>query len=112
MIGWVYYKSVHAAKNTPGKVMVGIYLGEVVDSDLVSDGRWCAAVPGYYKFKSLDSKITDDWPWEKYIAEKAVGGFFNSSRKTPKSKSNLKDSGGARAPARPPARPPARLEQT
>ena len=86
-----YYKSVHAAKNTPRDAMVGIYLGEVVDYDLVSDGRWCAAVPGYFKSKSLNSKITEDWPWEKYIAKKAVGGFFNSSRKTPKSKSNLKD---------------------
>ena len=86
-----YYKSVHAAKNTPRNAMVGIYLGEVVDYDLVSDGRWCAAVPGYFKSKSLNSKITEDWPWEKYIAKKAVGGFFNSSRKTTKSKSNLKD---------------------
>ena len=34
-----YYKSVHAAKNTPRNAMVGIYLGEVVDYDLVSDGQ-------------------------------------------------------------------------
>jgi hypothetical protein len=81
-----YYKSVHAAKNTPGGVIVGIYLGKVVDSGSIVDGRWCAALPGYRQSKSLDSKITDDLPWEGiYLAEKAVGGFFNSSRKKPNS---------------------------
>ena len=87
-----YYKSVHAAKQTPAGVIVGVYGGEVVDSDLVSDGRWCAAVPGYRKSKSLDSKITRAWPWERYLALKTVGGFFNSSRKMPNSvKCNHKD---------------------
>ena len=79
-----YYKSVHAAKNTPGKVMVGLYLGRVVDTNTVSDGRWCVGIPGYRKSKILDSKITKDLPWEGYyLAKKAVGGFFNSSRKIP-----------------------------
>ena len=81
-----YYKSVHAAKNTPGGVMVGIYFGKVVDTGSIVDGRWCAALPGYRLWKSLDSKITDDLQWEEYyLAEKAVGGFFNSSRKKPNS---------------------------
>ena len=87
-----YYKSVHAARNTPARVMVGLYLGEVVETGLVSDGRWCAAIPGYRNSKSLDSKITRNWPWERYLALKAVGGFFNSSRKMPNSLTrNIKD---------------------
>jgi hypothetical protein len=87
-----YYKSVHAVRNTPAHVMVGLYLGEVVETGLVSDGRWCAAIPGYRNSKSLDSKITRNWPWERYLALKAVGGFFNSSRKMPNSVTrNIKD---------------------
>lgn len=87
-----YYKSVHAAKDTPRGAMVGLYLGAVVDTDMVSDGRWCVGVPGYRKLKALDSRISVDWPWERYMAKKAVGGFFNSSRKMPNSVAkNLKD---------------------
>lgn len=76
-----YYKSVHAAKNTPGKKMIGLYLGAVVEKCSVRDGRWCVAVQGHRGDKCLDSKITEDWPWERYLREGAVGGFFNSSRK-------------------------------
>ncbi len=42
-----FYKSVQAAKYTPRGIMVGLYLGDVVDKGLVSDGRWCVAIPGY-----------------------------------------------------------------
>ena len=76
-----YFKSVHAAKNTPAGTMVGLYLGALVDNCHAGRGRWCVAVPGYYKQKYLDSKISKDWPWERYLQEGAVGGFFNSSRK-------------------------------
>ncbi len=78
------YKSVHAAKTTPGGRMVGLYLGAVVDSRRVRDGRWCVGIPGFRSDKCLDSKITKDWPWERYLREGAVGGFFNSSRKNPR----------------------------
>ena len=85
-----HYKSVHAAQNTPEDVPVGVYVGKVVDGD-VADGRWCVCVPGFCKLKALNSKITKDWPWEKYVSLKAVGGFFNSSRKKANSiTSNLK----------------------
>ncbi len=77
-----YYKSVHAAKTTPAGTMVGIYLGAVIECSDPRDGRWRTAIPGYRKMYSLDSKITEDWPWEKYLAKRAVGGFFNSSRKS------------------------------
>ena len=63
-----YYKSVHAAKDTPRGAMVGLYLGAVVDTDMVSDGRWCVGVPGYRKLKALDSRISVDWPWERFLA--------------------------------------------
>jgi hypothetical protein len=76
-----YYKSVHAAKTTPGNKMIGLYLGEVVETCRVRDGRWCVAVPCHRGDTCLDSKITKDWPWERYLSEGAVGGFFNSSRK-------------------------------
>ena len=76
-----YYKSVHAAKHTPSKKMIGLYLGAVVEKCSVRDGRWCVAVQGHRGDKCLDSKITEDWPWERYLREGAVGGFFNSSRK-------------------------------
>lgn len=76
-----YYKSVHAAKTIPGGKMVGLYLGALLESSRVRDGRWCVAVPGHRGDKCLDSKITKDWPWERYLREGAVGGFFNSSRK-------------------------------
>jgi len=75
-----YYKSVHAAKNTPGNKMVGLYFG-ALGKCRVRDGRWCVAVQGHRGDKCLDSKITKDWPWERYLREGAVGGFFNSSRK-------------------------------
>jgi hypothetical protein len=76
-----YYKSVHVAKTTPGNKMIGLYLGEVVETCRVRDGRWCVAVPCHRGDTCLDSKITKDWPWERYLSEGAVGGFFNSSRK-------------------------------
>ena len=76
-----YYKSVHAAKNTPGNKMVGLYFGALVEKCRVRDGRWCVAVQGHHGDKCLDSKITKDWPWKRYLREGAVGGFFNSSRK-------------------------------
>lgn len=87
-----YYKSVHAAKNTPSGVMVGLYIGDVVDKSDVRDGRWCICVPGYRGQKCLDSKISFARPWEDYLVQKAVGGFFNSSRKLPNSNisTNLK----------------------
>jgi len=76
-----YYKSVHAAKTTPGNKMVGLYFGALVENCRVRDGRWCVAVQGHHGDKCLDSKITKDWPWKRYLREGAVGGFFNSSRK-------------------------------
>ena len=76
-----YYKSVHAAKTTPGHKMVGLYFGALVENCRVRDGRWCVAVQGHHGDKCLDSKITKDWPWKRYLREGAVGGFFNSSRK-------------------------------
>ena len=85
--------------------MVGIYLGEVVDSDLVSDGRWCAAVPGYYKFKYLDSKITDDWPWKYILPTKQLEGFSTQVGKHPNPNQTSKTPEVR-------AHPPARLEQT
>ena len=78
-----YYKSVHAKKTTPGGRMVGLYLGAVLDKDRIRDGRWCVAIPGH-RDGCLDSKISKDWPWARYLSEGAVGGFFNSSRKNPK----------------------------
>jgi hypothetical protein len=53
-----YYKSVHAAKNTPGNKMIGLYLGAMVETCRVRDGRWCVAVQGHRGDKCLDSKIT------------------------------------------------------
>ena len=76
-----YYKSVHAAKNTPAKKMIGLYLGAVVETCRLRDGRWCVVIPCHRGDRCLDSKITKDWPWERYLLEGAVGGFFNSSRK-------------------------------
>jgi hypothetical protein len=76
-----YYKSVHAAKTIPANKMVGVYMGALIDKSCVRDGRWCVAVPGHRDSKCLDSKITKDWPWERYLSNGAVGGFFNSSRK-------------------------------
>ena len=76
-----YYKSVHAAKTTPGHKMVGLYFGALVENCRERDGRWCVAVQGHHGDKCLDSKITKDWPWKRYLREGAVGGFFNSSRK-------------------------------
>ena len=76
-----YYKSVHAAKNTPSNKMIGVYLCATVETCRVRDGRWCVAVQSHRGAKCLDSKITEDWPWERYLCEGAVGGFFNSSRK-------------------------------
>jgi hypothetical protein len=78
-----YYKSVHAKKTTPGGRMVGLYLGAVLDKDRIRDGRWCVVIPGH-RDGCLDSKISKDWPWARYLSEGAVGGFFNSSRKNPK----------------------------
>jgi hypothetical protein len=76
-----YYKSVHAAKNIPAKKMIGLYLGAVVETCRIRDGRWCVVIPCHRGDRCLDSKITKDWPWERYLLEGAVGGFFNSSRK-------------------------------
>ena len=78
-----YYKSVHAKKTTPGGRMVGVYLGAVLDEGRIRDGRWCVAIPGHRSGICLDSKISKDWPWARYLREGAVGGFFNSSRKDP-----------------------------
>ena len=58
-----------------------LYLGAVVEKCSVRDGRWCVAVQGHRGDKCLDSKITEDWSWERYLREGAVGGFFNCSRK-------------------------------
>jgi hypothetical protein len=80
-----YYKSVHAAKTTPAGKMVGVYLGALIDKSRVLDGRWCVAIPGHRYEKCLDSKISKDWPWERYLRNGAVGGFFNSSRRIPRS---------------------------
>ena len=79
------YKSVHAAKDTPAHKMIGLYLGEIVKKSSVRDGRWCVAVEGRQDALCLDSKITKDWPWKRYLREGAVGGFFNSSREFRKS---------------------------
>ena len=88
-----YYKSVHAAKDTPRYKMIGLYLGAVVENRRVRNGRWCVGIPCHRGDKSLDSKITKEWPWERYLREGAVGGFFNSSRKFCRSiVTNRKDS--------------------
>ena len=79
-----YYKSVHAKKTTPGGRMVGLYLGSVLEKGRILDGRWCVCIPGHRNANCLDSKISMDWPWARYLSEGAVGGFFNSSRKDPK----------------------------
>jgi hypothetical protein len=77
-----YYKSVHAGTDTPVGKFVGLYLGDVVPGAkvTVADGRWCAYVPGFRTFYSLDSQISKNWPFKRYLAKGGVGGFFNSSR--------------------------------
>ena len=75
-----YYRSVHAGTDTPVGKCVGLYLGTVVPGAKAADGRWCVSVPGYRTIYSLDSQTSKDWPLEKYLAKRGVGGFFNSSR--------------------------------
>lgn len=87
-------RSVHAVKETPAGAMVGIYHGRVVE--LVRNHRickkWMISVPSYRGMRVLDSQITREWTWERYVDEGKVGGFFNSSRwlPAPRGKSNPK----------------------
>jgi hypothetical protein len=76
-------RSVHAAVNTPGEKLVAFYRGRVLPcpSGLTKiSGKWFIALPGCRGLYVLDSQITDDWPWERYLKEEAVAGFFNSSQ--------------------------------
>ena len=75
-----YYKSVHAGTDTPVGKCVGLYLGDVVPGAKVVSGRWCVYIPGFRTFYSLDSQISENRPFESYLAKGGVGGFFNSSR--------------------------------
>jgi hypothetical protein len=59
---------------------VGLYLGAVEGSVDSLDGRWCVGVPGFRHIYSLDSKVSKDWPLKRFLAKRAVGIFFNSSR--------------------------------
>jgi hypothetical protein len=75
-----YYRSVHAGTDTPVGKVVGLYLGAVVPGARVAAGRWCVYIPGFRNIYSLDSQISKDWPFERYLTKGGVGGFFNSSR--------------------------------
>ena len=80
-------RSVHAAKETPGGALVGIYHGRLLNLALRRNTRickkWMISVPGYRGFRVLDSQIAGDWQWQRYEDEGKVGGFFNSSRPLP-----------------------------
>ena len=76
-------RSVHAAVNTPGDKLVAFYRGRVLTcpSGLTKiSGKWFITLPGCRGLYVLDSQITEDWPWERYLKEGAVAGFFNSSQ--------------------------------
>ncbi len=76
-------RSVHAAVNTPGEKLVAFCRGRVLpcSSGLTKiSGKWFITLPGCRGFYVLDSQITEDWSWERYLKEGAVAGFFNSSQ--------------------------------
>jgi hypothetical protein len=76
-------RSIHAAVNTPRKKLVAFYRGRVIlsPSGLTKiSGKWFVSLPGFRGLYVLDSQITEDWPWERYLKEEAVAGFFNSSQ--------------------------------
>ena len=76
-------RSVHAAVNTPGGKLVAFYRGRVLpcSSGLTKiSGKWFITIPGCRGLYVLDSQITEDWSWERYLKEGAVAGFFNSSQ--------------------------------
>ena len=76
-------RSVHAAVNTPGGKLVAFYRGRVLpcSSCLTKiSGKWFITLPGCRGLYVLDSQITEDWSWERYLKEGAVAGFFNSSQ--------------------------------
>jgi hypothetical protein len=76
-------RSVHAAVNTPGGKLVAFYRGRVLpcSSGLTKiSGKWFITLPGCRGLYVLDSQITEDWSWERYLKEGAVAGFFNSSQ--------------------------------
>ena len=84
-------RSVLAGEDMPFGALVTFYRGRFMKrASIGKNTHWITTVPGLRGFYVLDSQITGEWSWVRYVEEAAVGGFLNSSRESPDSNSNPK----------------------
>ena len=84
-------RSVLAGEDMPFGALVTFYRGRFLERDSIgkkAKTHWITTVPGLRGFYVLDSQITGEWTWARYVEEAAVGGFLNSSRQSPDSNGN------------------------
>jgi hypothetical protein len=97
--GLIPYRYIKTAAGLPDDTLVTIYDGERKTAPKFKPGvtkvsaearrkkkeanSHSISIPGYRHMYSLSSKPSRNWPFERFIDERALGGFLDSSRDVP-----------------------------